>query len=202
MDESLVALTVVPRSGVEPFHIAGTNVGFDVSSFWRWAASDLTSNVWRGVLAEYLVARALGCETLVRTEWDACDIRTKEGLRVEVKSAAYLQSWHQQNLSAISFDVGLKRGWDARTNTYTPTPCRSADVYVFALLSHRDKATLDATDLSQWEFYVTSARVLDATYGSQKRIGLRSLLRIAPRSVLFPDLRTAVTAAGIPAPYV
>jgi hypothetical protein len=202
MDESLTALAVVPRTGVEPFHVAGASVGFDVSSFWRWAASDLTSNVWRGVLAEYLVARALGCETLVRTEWDACDIRTNEGLRVEVKSAAYLQSWHQQALSVIGFDIGLKRGWDAKTNTYAPTPCRGADVYVFALLSHRDKATLDPTDLSQWEFYVTSARVLDAAYGSQKRIALSSLLRVAPRSVSFSDLRAAVAAAAIAAPDV
>ena len=113
MANPFAALTVAPRTGAEPFHSDGQGLGFDVTSFWRWAASDLASNVWRGVLAEYLVARALGVATGVRTEWDACDIRTEHGTRVEVKSAAYLQSWHQRALSAIAFDIGMKRGWHA-----------------------------------------------------------------------------------------
>ncbi len=38
---------------------------------------------------------------------------------------------------------------------------RQADVYVFALLSHRDKATLDPLNVAQWEFYILPAAVLD-----------------------------------------
>jgi hypothetical protein len=113
-----------------------------------------------------------------------------------VKSAAYLQSWHQRALSAISFDIAMKRAWDAQTNTSASAPCRSADVYVFALLAHRDKATLDPLDVSQWEFYVVSARRLDATFGAAKSIGLSSLRRVALSSASFADLPTAVAASS------
>lgn len=189
------SLIVQPLTGAEPFHTGNEDLGFDLASFWRWSASDLASNVWRGVLAEFLVARALGMAAGVRVEWDACDVRTKEGIRVGVKSAAYLQSWHQRTMSAISFDIGMKRGWDAETNTYAPAPCRGADVYVFALLAHQDKATLDPLDVDQWRFYVVPVRVIDATFGSQKRIALSSLKRVAATSVNFGALETAITTA-------
>jgi hypothetical protein len=203
MANPFAALTVAPRTGTESFHADGQSLGFRVTSFWRWAASDLASNVWRGVLAEYLVVRVLGVATGVRTEWDACDIRTQRGTRVEVKSAAYLQSWQQRAFSAIAFDIAMKRGWDAETNTSASVPCRSADVHVFALLAHRDKSSVDPTDLAQWEFYVVSARTLDATFGAQKKVTLRSLRRVASQPVSYSGLRLAVNAAfGVVQPEV
>lgn len=47
MDDSVAAIALAPLPGAEPFHVAGATAGFDVSSLWRWAASDLASNVWR-----------------------------------------------------------------------------------------------------------------------------------------------------------
>ncbi len=78
---------------------------FDLLSFWQWSASDLLSNATRGVLAEYLVARALSDRASVRVEWDAFDAVTENGVRVEVKSSAYLQSWRQAKLSRITFST-------------------------------------------------------------------------------------------------
>jgi hypothetical protein len=49
-------------------------------------ASDLVSNSTRGVLAEFIVARALGLDTGVRTEWQAFDLETASGKKIEVKS--------------------------------------------------------------------------------------------------------------------
>jgi hypothetical protein len=40
------------------FRDADRLLDFDVLSFWQWSWSDLVSNATRGVLAEYLVARA------------------------------------------------------------------------------------------------------------------------------------------------
>jgi hypothetical protein len=195
-DKQFPALVIVPRSGDEPFHAAGRPAGFDVAAFWRWSASDLCSNVLRGVLAEYLVARAIGAPSSTRTEWDACDLVSATGVKVEVKSAAYLQSWTQRVPSAISFDIAAKCGWDAATNTYATTPCRPADVYVFAVLAHLDKATLDPLDLTQWHFYVVSGRALEANFGAQKNIALSSLARLSPKPVLYDDLSMAVAAAA------
>jgi hypothetical protein len=195
MTDPYAALIVQPRSGLEQFHLSGTPVGFDLLSFWRWSASDLVSNVWRGVLAEYLVAQAVGPAAGVRTEWDSCDVRTDRGARIEVKAAAYLQSWHQKSLSSIGYDIATKRGWDAATNTSASSACRGADIYVFALLAHRDKATLDPLDLAQWMFYVVPVKVLNSAFGSQKRISLSALHRVAPKPYSFAQLKAAVLDA-------
>ena len=137
--------------GAERFHNRGRALDFDVLGFWRWSASDLVSNTTRGVLAEYLVAAALGIsDGCVRREWAGCDLEAPDGTLVEVKSAAYIQSRHQERLSQVSFRVPKTRGWDRETNRQDDDPRRRADVYVFALLAHTDQPTLDPLDVSQW----------------------------------------------------
>ena len=89
------------KSGKERLHDDGKDLGCDLLSFWQWSVSDLVSNATRGVLAEYIVARALGIpvDTKVRNEWSAYDLKTPDGVTVQVKSAAYIQSWAQKQLS-------------------------------------------------------------------------------------------------------
>ncbi|GAA1366667.1 hypothetical protein GCM10009612_50660 [Streptomyces beijiangensis] len=83
-----------PLSGTEPF------AGLDdtVLDFWRFAISDLRTNAVRGYLAEFLVARAVGARTN-RLEWDAYDILSPEGIRIEVKAGGYVQAWSQTQAS-------------------------------------------------------------------------------------------------------
>lgn len=117
--------------------------------------SDFISNTARGIFAEFVIARALGISTEgVREPWAAQDLVSPTGVRIEVKSAAYLQAWAQKSLSKISFSVKRSRTWSADTNELSPEPCRPSDVYVFALLAHPEKATLNPLDLDQWRFYV------------------------------------------------
>jgi hypothetical protein len=115
---------------------------------------------------------------------------------VEVKSAAFIQSWHQERLSQISFPVPKTRGWDRDTNRQDDDPRRKADVYVFALLAHTDQATLDPIDVSQWEFYVLPTRVLDERQRSQHSITLPSLRKLAGKAVEFAGLGDAVAQAA------
>lgn len=186
--------------GGEPFHDGGQELGFDVLGFWRWSASDLVSNVTRGVLAEYLVARALGIpERCVREELAACDLEAPGGTLVEVKSAAYIQSWYQEQPSRISFRVPKSRGWDPRANRQDDEPRRKADVYVFAVLAHVDQATLDPLDVSQWQFYVLPTRVLDERERSQHSITLPSL-RALVQAVAFASVGQAVKQAAAKQP--
>jgi hypothetical protein len=124
-------------SGAEPFHAAGSPLDFAAVDFWRWAFSNLAGNSLRRLVAEYLVARALGITAHGRVEWDAVDIKTEDGLLVEVKCSGYLQSWAHAKLSQIRFDVGPKRGWDAAANVLAATSGRCADVYVFCVHAHR-----------------------------------------------------------------
>lgn len=184
-------------SGGEPFHDGAEALGFDVLGFWRWSASDLVSNTTRGVLAEYLVAQALGIlDCCVREEWSECDLESPDGTLVEVKSAAYVQSWHQERLSQISFRVPKTRGWDRETNRQDDDLRRKADVYVFALLAHEDQATLDPLDVSQWQFFVLPTYELDERQRSQHSITLPSLLKLAGEGVTFASLRGAVKQAA------
>ena len=189
---TLEALTVARLTGAEPFHAAGEPIGFDLLSFWRWSCSYLASNALRGVIAEYLVAQAVGAAKGVRTEWDAYDVVTAGGLKVEVKSSAYIQTWKQDDLSRISFDIAAKKGWDAATNTSATTARRSADIYVFALHAHKDKATIDPLDVTQWQFFVLSTSVLNERCPKQKTIALSSLLKLGPTKVGFAELGPAI----------
>ncbi len=100
------------RDGVAPIPANGVPVGGTLLDFWRRSASDLLNNTTRGLLADFLVARALGLqEHEIRREWDAYDLVTPEGMRVEVKSAAYVQSWAQTRPSATSLRVRKTRAW-------------------------------------------------------------------------------------------
>ena len=148
--DNLTRLTIDRKTGSEPFHVDGESLAISLLAFWQWSASDLISNTMRGRLAEYLVAYDLGVADGIRVEWDAYDLKTTSGIKVEVKSAAYLQSWTQRKPSAISFSIRPTLGWDATANAYGTEPQRQADVYVFALLHHHDKATLDPLNAAQW----------------------------------------------------
>ena len=72
------------RAGSERFHRSGTKLPLTLESFWQWAASELVGNTLRGMLAEYLVASALGAADGVRKEWDGHDLELRDGYRVEV----------------------------------------------------------------------------------------------------------------------
>ena len=178
MPSNYDALKAQRKTGEEPFHASNYPTGFNLLSFWQWLASDLVDNALRGALAEYIVACDLGIADTTRPGWNAYDLITPEGIKVEVKSAAYLQSWKQTAPSKICFDIRPTIGWDAATNIYGTERKRQADVYVFCLLAHADKATLNPLDLSQWEFYVLPTRVLDEKLPTRQSISLAGLLRL------------------------
>lgn len=199
MSDCLPPIKATRKIGDEPFHAAGRGLGFDLLSFWRWSASDLVSNTARGILAEYLVARALGlAQDEIRDEWGPVDLITRSGVKVQVKSAAFLQAWYQKGLSQVVFSTRPTRSWDADTNTLAREPTRHADVYVFALLAHCDKATLDPMDVEQWRFYVVPRSVLDRDEQSQHSITLKSLEAIS-RPVCYSLLAAEVADCSPPA---
>ena len=189
----LPPLQVAPLAGDETLHQNGESLDATALDFWRWSSSDLANNALRGVLAEWIVARALGVATGVRTEWDAYDLVSPAGITVEVKSAAYLQSWGQNALSSIGFNIRPTRGFQQNTNIYGASQ-RQAQVYVFCLLHHQDKSTLDPLDLGQWTFYLLGARVLNEKLKEQKSVALSSLLQLEPRRVRWQEIAAGVEA--------
>lgn len=195
-NQDLGPLHVAWKTGDEVFRSADGKPLFTLLDFWRWSGSDLIDNTYRGVVAEFLVAKALGILTNgVRQSWMPFDLQTSDGIKIEVKSAAYVQSWHQHRLSKINFVVPKRCGFDANANTLEDTPSRHADVYVFALLAHQDKLSTDPLKLEQWRFYALSARLLDERERSQHSITLRSLEALVGPGVDFSGIGQAVRAA-------
>jgi len=185
------------RDGTEAFELSGQTQEFNVHEYWAWAVSDLVSNATRGVLAEYIVAKACNIDTSQpRDEWAAVDLLTPDGVSVEVKSAAYIQAWYQDRFSEISFGVRKTLKWDPDTNQRSGEPHRAADVYVFALLAHKDQETLDPLNLDQWDFYVLPTAVLDARERSQHSITLPSLKRLKAGPHQYTELHSAVLNAA------
>jgi hypothetical protein len=178
-------------SGAERFTLRDAPAGFDVLSYWQWVGSNLIDNTARGLLAEFIVARALSAADGVRVEWDEVDVLTASKIRVEVKSAAYIQSWHQEKPSIISFNIPPTQGWDPEPGKYTEEQHRQADVYVFSLLAHLDQETVNPLELDQWEFMVLSARTLDDRLGTQKTIRLGPLKKLGPECVNYESLAKA-----------
>lgn len=146
--------------------------------FWNWGFSDLLSNSLRGIFAEFLVGNALDCLNQPRIEWDAFDLIYR-GKKIEVKSAAYVHSWHTDTFSKIGFNIGAKREYSYTTRKYSTEINRHADVYVFCLLKEKDLETLDPLNVSHWEFYIVMTKILDERFPSQKTISLSALSKIA-----------------------
>lgn len=183
------------KTGEEKFHANGKPLGHDLLSFWQWSASNLVENAMRGILAEYIVASAIDKANGCRAEWDAFDIETPEGVKVEVKSAAYIQSWSQKEYSNIQFSIRPTQGWNHESSQRSSVACRQADVYVFCLLKNKDQASMDPLDLDQWVFYVLPTFILDQSLGGQKTITLSSLSNLDPRKVSYSELYAAIKVA-------
>ena len=178
----------VRKSGAEPFHINGKKLPETLLSFWQWSSSGLMGNALRGMLAEFIVATDLGCAGGTGQQWNAYDLVTPDGVKVEVKSAAYLQNWSQKKLSTIQFGIRPALGWDVKTQKRSETRTRLADVYVFCLLKHKDKESVDPLNMAQWDFYILSTEVLDKNLPGQKTLSLRSLKRLNPSIVSYGQI--------------
>jgi hypothetical protein len=197
MKSDLAQIVAIRKSGRERFREGANELDFDLLSFWQWSTSNLLSNAARGIVAEYIVARALDVDFEgVRDEWAAYDLSTKDGIKVEVKSSAFLQSWYQERLSRVSFVVPRTRAWDPSTSAMDELPVRQADVYVFALLTHQDKQTVEPLDVSQWTFYVLPTSVLDGRTRSQHSITLSTLCKLCNRAVGYHELLAVVQDAA------
>jgi hypothetical protein len=196
---------VVPtkKSGSELFHVRGVPESFGILDFWASAFSCLLTNMNRGVLAEYLVLKALGLTDVVMNDYEAYDALTSDGKRIEIKSSAYVQRWPQRKLSDIRFSVRRTRIYDYNLFDFVGEPARHSDIYVFALLTHQDKGTVDPLDLSQWTFYVVPTSTVNRVIGTGDSVSLPTLVsKLAPIQTDYFGLRAAISNVSLEATNV
>lgn len=164
--------------------------GCTVGDFWQWAYSDVLSNRNRSILAEYIVGVALGVVDEPRVEWDAVDLRY-DGFKIEVKSSAYCQSWHQNKPSTIQFSIRKAVFWNSEAGAYEGEATRSANVYVFCLHTEKDKAKANVLDVAAWDFFVVPTATLNQEFETAKSISLAAVKRLAV-ACKFDGLKAAV----------
>ncbi|HEV7767701.1 MAG TPA: hypothetical protein VGQ76_22050 [Thermoanaerobaculia bacterium] len=188
---ALEALTPPRRNGCEKLHRGREALSLTVSDFWQWSMSDLVSNLARGRFAEFIVAHALGINVKVgvRNEWDPVDLTTSDGIKVEVKSSAYLQSWHQKQRSTVAWRLTPTRAWNSATGEYATQSRLQADVYVLALLAHEEKESLDPLDLDQWCFFVLPRHVAAA---QDRTLTFAAVEKLVGPPVTFEELASKV----------
>jgi len=194
--ENLEAITVSRKSGSEPFLSDSKPAGINVLSFWQWSSSNLLGNAMRGVLAEFIVASALGCHGETRRDRDAFNVKTKEGIRVEVKSSGYLQSWSQAKLSKIQFGIKPTVNPDESNQNYSDENVYPSDVHVFCVLAHKLKKSVNPLNIDQWNFYVISTKVLYEETEKQKTISLKNLLKLEVEEAKYHELSKIVRSVA------
>lgn len=177
MNDNLPSVKAELKTGNELLLNKGATEPYTLLDFWRWSASDLLSNATRGKLAEFIVGSAIGLKfTTARQEWDVYDLTSPKGIRIEVKSAAYIQSWAQKDFSRISFSIKPSK-FDTSITTVQHVPHRHSDIYVFCLLHHKNQDTINPLNTDQWSFFVVSTNWLNQNYPMQSNISLHTLLQ-------------------------
>ena len=171
-----------------PFTLDGRPTGDTVAGFWAWAYSGLIDNKNRGVLAEFIVAKALGIETPAHDPWGTHDLTSTAGTAVEVKSAGHLQAWNQRQLTRPVWQSLLSRqsettaegGWSLAEGRTA-----KGDIFVLCLFTATDHADANPLNLDQWAFWLVP--------GSEITTGTLALPTVEKkyRRLTFTEMRPA-----------
>ena len=185
----LKEMSITRKNGSEVFTYNGKQQkNATLLNFWEWSSSDLMSNATRGILVEFIVAMSLDLHRITREEWAPYDF-LYNGIKIEVKSASYIQSWYQKEFSKIVFSIKKTKAWDYKTNKYEKKSKRQCDVYVFCLLKHKDQKTVNPLDLNQWDFYVLSAKKIEEKFPELKSITLMRLMELNAKICTYKRLK-------------
>ena len=163
---SLPKIKTVQKTGKERFLLNGIEQDFSLIDFWSWNQSDLIENRTRGILAEYIVKNALDVKKNDRIEWDDYDLITENGVKIEIKSASYIQTWEQEKFSKITFDISINK-----RSKYE----RKSDFYIFCLLDCKKQNEINPLILEQWTFFLVETTEINNVLKSQSTITLNSL---------------------------
>lgn len=166
---------------------------FDKGEFLEWAHGELLDNRNRGIVAEFIIAKALGLAGTRRVEWDDVDL-VYEGRSIEIKSAANLQSWEQTAPVICKFNIPKKSAyWDEKLGRrmLLDPPRRMADLYVLCHFKEIDRAKANPLRPDQWDFYVLASATIEEHFGDQKQVALTSVQDCC-EAVEFDALRATI----------
>lgn len=183
-----------PPARLDPsaqFTLGGQPLGPTLADYWAWAHSGLLGKKERGILAEFLVAQALGIETVGHDPWGSFDLVSASGTTIEVKSSAHLQAWNQRKLFQPEWkhlrsrrsETTADGGWTTASNTTV-----KGEVVVLALFVATDHAAAEPLNADQWVFWLVPGREITT---SSLRL---SSVEARYRRLSFSEMRSAFAA--------
>lgn len=183
--------------------------------FWKWSYSNLLHNMQRGKFAEFIVKYALEQGGIITRSETGTGIEpydlegpiipsTGKISRVEVKSAAFVQTWDIKHPERANFSIAPAVMPDETGDYNEGAPKqRNNDVYVFTVYTAKDRRS-NILDLSWWEFYVLPTYKIeaDSRLRTQKTISLKNVKELCP-ALSFDNLCGAIieACASIPAEF-
>ncbi len=181
--------------GNEKFIINGNPTEATIVSFWSWDYSELDSNIVRSVLAEYIVATALGITKEpgeeYRQMWRPYDLMY-QGIRIEVKSASTIQTWETRHKGKHTFSIAPAKVPNEYGDYADDAPVqRNSDIYIFCLFEPDDENT-SPLNLNAWRFLVLPTHILNDMSLTQKTIGISSLMKLNPVECKYEKLKAIV----------
>ena len=179
--------------GNESFLADGKDIHLTMNDFWRWAYSDLNNSTLRSMLAKFIVASSLEITTIgaenVHDTGKSYDLLSKDGYRIDVRSAAYIQTLDKERPDQISFSIASAKA--TATGYEANILQRNSDICIFCIYKGQ---TMDETplDLDLWDFYILSAKTLNEKKPALKTITLPSLIQLAPVWCDYYGMREAI----------
>ncbi|MDE1840561.1 MAG: hypothetical protein KGI09_01630 [Thaumarchaeota archaeon] len=157
-------------------------------NFWKWAYSDLSQNVTRGMLGQYIVAWSLGVDDIPDDRWASFDLSINDK-RIEVKTTSYLQAWKRKKINP-QFTIHKTHSY-SREPGYSKESDFQADVYILCYFFERDEKIADTTNLNQWKFWVLSRNTIEELFRNRRAI-TTSRLEKEFNSVVADDLKKTI----------
>jgi hypothetical protein len=182
------SLNIVRKSGNEPFVTGSMPLPYTLLDFWRWGTSDLLDKRTLNKLAEFIVAKTLEILTdQVRNDSGPNAMVTPGGLRVKVRAGSFLRRRKKLGASEVQFPISDLLSWSPWTVDEHP---RHADIYIFAVLSYKNRRNLDPLNLDQWRFYVFTARFLKEM--NEPFISLETIHSLGREPIVITRLAAAI----------
>jgi len=116
----------------------------------------------------------------------------KHRVQIEVKTSAYLQSWHGDDdpNSKLRFTIRPTRAW--AESGRSDEARHQSDMYIFCVFTEKDRSRADPLCLDSWEFYPVLTCELDAMLAAQQTASMGTLLRLCPEPFDYGSLQDAV----------
>ena len=187
-------LNYVSYDETDTFTLNGMPV-LSVLDFWRFCYGALAGQ--SPMIAEFLVAKALGIEKAENVMvWTAYDM-TYRNMRIEVKSTEFVHPWNEETISKVrvfSIAPSYDSSW---SNDESKKLSRQNDIYVFCLNTNKEVQNPKPLILDFWEFYVVPTNVINQytkenKNPDQKKISLSIIKKLSGKPVKWNKLKEKI----------